>query len=94
MTLHRYAKARDANEPQIVRFLLAAGYSVERIDVPCDLLVSRGGTTHLVEIKMPGQKLTPAQQAFQKGHRGCYHVATEPKPLIAELRQCRAKGRP
>jgi hypothetical protein len=93
VSLHRYAKARDANEPQIVRLLETAGYSVERVDVPCDLIVGRGRTTHLVEVKMPGEKLTPAQEAFQAKHRGCYHVVTEGEAAITELRQCRAKGR-
>jgi hypothetical protein len=87
-----HARQRDANEPQIVRALLAAGYSVERVDVPCDLIVGRGRTTHLVEVKMPGEKLTPTQVRFQQTTRCCYHIATEPEALIDELRQCRAKG--
>jgi len=96
VTLHRYAKQRDANEPQIVRLLLAAGYSVKRIDVPCDLYVGRNGVTHLVEIKMPGERLTPAQVRAKQEHRGCFHVAYEGQELIAELRQCliEAKERP
>ena len=87
-----HAKARDANEPQIVKALEAAGYTVYRIDVPCDLIVGRGRVTHLVEVKMPGEPLTPAQEKFCAKHRGDYHIATEPLQIIAELRQCRAKG--
>ena len=57
MTLHRYAKARDANEPEVIEWLEAHGYSVERIDVPCDLIVGKARRSHLVEVKMPKEKL-------------------------------------
>ncbi len=87
-----HAKQRDANEPQIARYLEAAGYSVHRIDVPCDLIVGRSGVTHLVEVKMPGEKLTEPQRVFQDDHRGCIHIATEPEALVADLRRCRARG--
>jgi hypothetical protein len=93
MTLHRWAKARDANEPQIVRALEAAGYSVVRIDEPCDLLAGRSGVTHCIEVKTDKGRDTPNQIEHQRTWRGCHHIATEPEALIAELRQCRAKGR-
>ena len=53
--MSRFARARDANEPEIVDALRAAGASVSRLDGPGlpDLLVGYQGETFLVEVKMP-----------------------------------------
>lgn len=66
--LRRFAKKRDANEPAIIRVLEAMGWHVERISargVP-DLLMSRSGEWRLAEVKMPGEALTPDQEAFRQ----------------------------
>jgi hypothetical protein len=52
MSLSRYAKKRDTAEPPIVDALENAGWLVEKLDRPCDLLVwkaSRG--FHALEVK-------------------------------------------
>ena len=77
MSLNRYAKQRDANEPEIVAELKEIpGVSVERLDQPCDLLVGYRGRTYLLEIKDPnrlnGSKdpLTDGQKKFIARWRG------------------------
>lgn len=57
----------DANEPIIIQALHKLGCQVYRIKLPCDLLVSGGplGVLNLlVEVKMPGKRLTGEQEAF------------------------------
>ena len=36
-----HGKSRDANEPEIVEAFERYGCSVERVDVPCDLIVGK-----------------------------------------------------
>lgn len=72
MSLNRYATRRDANEPQIIEALEAAGATVFRLERPVDLLVGYRGRTLLLEVKRPlgpkgGEKdrtLTVAQRRF------------------------------
>lgn len=47
----QFAKARDANEPEIVAAIKAWGFSVERLDQPVDLLVGKRRETWLIEVK-------------------------------------------
>lgn len=61
MTLNRYAKRRDQNEPEIVEALRQAGCEVERRD-DYDLHVKRAGKEYRLEVKMPNGKLTRRQQ--------------------------------
>ncbi len=88
MGLHSYANTRDANEPEIVDALLAAGASVDRVDTPCDLIVGYydeilGPQTILIEVKLPPgpeggishSKLTPKEMEFSGRHKGRYFVA-------------------
>lgn len=76
MSLNRWAKKRDASEPEIVSALLQCGFSVERLDRPVDLLVGvpsrRGGPPRafLIECKIEGAKLNKNQQEFVAGWRG------------------------
>lgn len=71
----QFAKARDANEPEIVDAIKRFGFSVERLDSPVDLLVGKRHRTWLIEVK-DGSKppsarpLTPAQRRFFKSWRG------------------------
>ncbi len=64
MSLNRYAKTRDDNERGIIDALKHAGALVIQLDQPCDLLVGFGRQWFLLEVKMPGKKLTPAQDVF------------------------------
>lgn len=53
MSLNRFAKQRDANEPEIVAALQAVGATVVRLDKPVDLLVGYRGANYLIEVKLP-----------------------------------------
>jgi hypothetical protein len=60
VTLNRYAKKRDENEPEIIEALEDAGCLVMQTD-KIDLLVQRGTQQFLLEVKMPKGKLTRLQ---------------------------------
>lgn len=67
MSLNRYAKRRDANEPEIFAAIQAAGYLVERMDL-WDLLVQHRATgeTFIVEVKTEGGAYTKRQKRMLK----------------------------
>jgi len=59
------AASRDINEPEIVAALRKAGAFVYVMREPVDLLVSYGGATWLLEVKMPKKgRITSAQRKF------------------------------
>ena len=64
MSLRRHNARRDANEPEIVEALQAAGASVYRLDQPTDAVIGYRGKTLLIEIKMPGKDLNENQKRF------------------------------
>jgi hypothetical protein len=66
VSLRRHAASRDANEPEIVQTFESCGWVVARLSDPGipDLLCARPKKLILVEVKMPGQKLTEAQKLF------------------------------
>lgn len=74
MSLNRYAKRRDAAEPEVVSTLQSCGFSVVRIDRPVDLLVGFRRRMWAVEVKSSdkgyGKRLNTNQQAFADGWRG------------------------
>jgi hypothetical protein len=75
----RYAAKRDITEREIVEALEALGFSVERMDFPCDLACGFRGKTYLVECKTPTKqggkdKATPKQKRFLETWRGNYTV--------------------
>jgi hypothetical protein len=91
VSLNRYAKQRDANEPEIIARLENDGYSVWQIDVPCDLLVGQWGRTHLVEVKNPdgrGTRLTRQQRIFHARWKGCIHTGTTGEDILLMIQQC------
>ncbi len=49
----KYAKARDLNEPQIIKALEAIGCEVEQLDKPVDLAVLYRGRVRFIEVKNP-----------------------------------------
>ena len=51
----KYAKARDLNEPEIIRALQASGCEVEQLDKPVDLAVLCPDkiTVKFIEVKNP-----------------------------------------
>lgn len=87
----RFAKARDANEKDIVKALIDAGWSVERIEpvgrnngTP-DLVIAKDGWEIMAEVKRPAgprggtkdKRLTPKQETWHDEWKG-------PRPLILD----------
>lgn len=68
----RRAAKRDSAEKAIVDALRACGWSVEylNIDGGPDLLLGKGGETHLVECKTGNKKVRPNQQDWHERWRG------------------------
>jgi hypothetical protein len=80
----RVAAKRDANEGEIVAALEAIGALVMKInqrDLP-DLLVAFRGKLHMIEVKMPGEKLRPGQKSIHGALMG-YPVYVAQSPLEA-----------
>lgn len=97
MTIPRKAK-RDESEPEIVSVLRQCGFSIHRLDHPCDLLVGFRGRTFLVEAKTGhkgyGKSLNKSQQEFADAWRGTpvvvLHDAQEAMDWCVEI----ARGAP
>jgi len=64
MSINRFSKRRDFNEPEIIARFKELGCTVYRIDLPCDLLVFKDGTVKLAEVKQPNGSLNAKQKAF------------------------------
>lgn len=84
----RYAQKRDTTEPEIVAALEGLGFSVERMDQPCDLLCGFRGQAYLVECKTPTKqggkdKPTARQTRFIETWRGHYVVLRSADEAIA-----------
>lgn len=70
MSMNRFAKRRDKNEPELVKFAERLGAWMIRIDQPCDWLLWFRGNWQLVEIKDPAcqghsEEFTVAQRIFR-----------------------------
>ena len=78
----RYALRVDATQTQIVSALKAAGYVVEVIGKPLDLLVGTGGRFMFIECKVPGGKPTQFQRGFFERWAG-YPVSLVDSPEAA-----------
>lgn len=70
MALRMHRAKRDANEPEIVEALQAAGASVYRLDQPVDLAIGYKGKCIFAEVKLPGAKLNENQLKFFSEWRG------------------------
>ena len=69
-----YLTKKDGNHDELIAALAAACEAVEDTHrlgngFP-DTLALRDGTIHLIEIKMPGGKLTPRERAFHDKFTG------------------------
>jgi hypothetical protein len=81
--MSRYAiHQKDRNEDQLRAYLEAHGAVVEKIQSPVDWLVEYRGVVAVAEVKMPGGKLRPIQDAFLRRWRGPWAI------LISEV-DCR-----
>jgi Holliday junction resolvase len=78
----------DANANAIVSVLRQAGCAVVFVQgqfvsgVP-DVLVSRNGQTWLMEIKVKGGRLSPAQKLFIEGWKAPVAVVRSPEEALA-----------
>ena len=82
MSLARFAKRRDKNEPPIIEALERAGAEVWVVDRPADLLVWFRRAWHILEIKMPSGRLS-ARQAADRDEGLCEGIAIVRTPLEA-----------
>jgi hypothetical protein len=73
VSLNRYAKRRDPNEPEIVRALRDIGATVKRLD-DIDLLVGWRGRNFLLEVKDLKGALKPSQEEMVRTWRGQYEI--------------------
>jgi hypothetical protein len=79
----------DANQNAIVDALLAAGCAVQSLamcgaGVP-DLLVAAGGVLHLLEVKQPGETLTPYQRKWAELWPMAVAVVDSPDAALAAV---------
>jgi hypothetical protein len=90
--MHRAWGKPDANQPEIVDALFKAGCRVQvlsAVGMGCpDLLVSRldaGGFAHmwLMELKMHGEKLTPAQKRWHSTWDYPVEIVHTPEEALA-----------
>lgn len=81
MGLNRYAKRRDANEPEIIKALEKIGCSILQVD-PVDLIVGYRGKNFLLEVKTVKGKLEPSQVVLLETWRGQYRIVRTPEEAI------------
>lgn len=85
-----YRGNTDANQKQIVKDLRSAGYSVISLHgvgsgVP-DLLIADSQKYWLVEIKVPGGRLSATQEDFMLRWRGPkIHICTSTEEVLSAL---------
>jgi hypothetical protein len=92
----RTAAKRDRNEPEIVAALEAAGYAVQRLSDPGvpDLLVCDDARLWtgavlklwLLEVKMPGESLTPTQRKWHAAWPGRVAIVHSPAEALEAVR--------
>jgi len=87
VSLSRWDAATDGNQKAIIRGLRQAGFTVEYIRKPCDLVVGSQGVNTLLEIKRNEKApLTMKQINFEFEWRGQYAVVwTLPMAVNAVL---------
>ena len=83
-------KRRDRNQPEIVKALRKAGVFVLDLadvgkGVP-DLLTVYNRKVKLMEVKMPGEGLTPAEEKFHALYPGDIAIVYSAKQAISEVR--------
>ena len=94
----KYAKARDANEPEIFDALNAIpGCKVERIDWPCDLVAGYKVRNIFLEVKVPGLEnrnrkdkthSDEIQKKWRKDWPGQIMVVTTPEQAVHCILNC------
>lgn len=92
MSLNRHAAKADANQPEIVAALRAAGFVVWHIGWPVDLLVGCGRAWLPMEIKAGKEnenKLTSDQRKFIAVGGGPISVVTDAEGAVRAARSIR-----
>lgn len=87
----RIAAKRDRNESDIVAALELVGCSVLRVSSTAapDLMVGVAGNNVLMEVKWPGEGLTPAQAALHARWAGApIHIVTSPAEALSAVGYC------
>ncbi len=84
MSLPRYAKRRDANEPEIVKALRQIGASIKRLD-DVDLLVGWRGKNFLLELKTENGKLEESQEFMVTNWRGQYDIVRSAEEALRAI---------
>lgn len=77
----------DANQPQIVKELRSAGFSVET--GKDDILVGKWGLTAWIEIKTANGKLKPNQEKLLEEWQGAYAIARSTEEVIQIMQELR-----
>jgi hypothetical protein len=87
--MSRYARRKDGNQNAIAAHLESLGWiclDLSRLGSGCpDMAVGRPGYMALVEVKQPGETLTPDQVEFRKKWDAPYFIAYEPEQIAADL---------
>lgn len=88
-----YARRVDKNQPEIVKALRKAGYKVWHthragFGFPDILVLSKTHIPALIEIKMPGEKMTEAEQKFFDEYCAPHTVAYSAEEAIEFMRKC------
>lgn len=82
----RYDAKADANQPEIVEALRAAGYTVQHLHtvgqgVP-DLLVSKHGSMWLLEVKTPKGRLTKCEKEWIETWDAPVYIVRSPEDAL------------
>ena len=85
----RVAVKRDKGEKAIVEALRDAGYTVQTLEqgkgVPDLLVCNETGKLVLMEVKQPGEKLTPAQVRWHANWPGRVAIVHSPMEALSSL---------
>lgn len=84
------ANRRDGNQTEILKAIERAGYFVfntadTKNGFPDLFVTSKSGVDCVMEIKMPGEKLTPAEEAFFLAHNGKHYIVRSAEEALAYL---------
>lgn len=88
-----YARRVDKNQPEIVAALRKAGYRVHHthragFGFPDLLVESKTRIAVLLEIKMPGEKLTEAEKKFFDEYRCPHKIVYSASEAIEFMQKC------
>jgi DNA-binding NarL/FixJ family response regulator len=91
--MSQYAKRTDRNHAEIRRTLKQCGYYVMdtfRVGhgFPDLLAVSKAGLPVLLEVKMPGEKLTDAEREFWRSYPGPIAVVQSAQEAVDLMSDC------